>query len=98
MHHRMSLQQAIDAPMFQTRHMVQSFHPRTFEPGRVVLEDRFPAATRKELAARGHLLTVECPWALGRVCAAGRWGGFLRAAATPRLMHSYAERLCRRNE
>src|SRR5437764_409577 len=89
-HHRMSLQQAIDAPMFQTRHMVQSFHPRTFEPGRVVLEDRFPLAARKELEARGHLLTVEGPWALGRICAVGRWDGFLRAAATPRLMQAYA--------
>ena len=48
-HHRMSLQQAIDAPMFQSKHMVQSFHPRPFEPGRVVIEDRFPAATRAEL-------------------------------------------------
>ena len=65
-HHRMSLQQAIDAPMFQTRHAVQSFHPRPFEPGRVVIEDRFPAATRDALAQRGHLLTVEGPWALGR--------------------------------
>jgi len=89
-HHRMSLQQAIDAPMFQTKHMVQSFHPRIFEPGRVILEDRFPAATRAELEKRGHLLTVEGPWALGRVCAVGRWGGFLRAAATPRLMQAYA--------
>ena len=89
-HHRMSLQQAIDAPMFQTRHMVQSFHPRTFEPGRVVLEDRFPLAARQELEARGHLLTVEGPWALGRVCAVGRSDGFLRAAATPRLMQAYA--------
>ncbi|TMJ04340.1 MAG: gamma-glutamyltransferase family protein [Alphaproteobacteria bacterium] len=89
-HHRMSLQQAIDAPMFQTRHMVQSFHPRAFEAGRVILEDRFPAETRAELEKRGHLLTVEGPWALGRICAVGRWGGFLRAAATPRLMQAYA--------
>jgi gamma-glutamyltranspeptidase/glutathione hydrolase len=89
-HHRMSLQQAIDAPMFQTRHAVQSFHPRPFEPGRVVIEDRFPTATRDALAKRGHLLTVEGPWALGRVCAVGRWDGFLRAAATPRLMQAYA--------
>jgi gamma-glutamyltranspeptidase/glutathione hydrolase len=89
-HHRMSLQQAIDAPMFQTRHAVQSFHPRPFEPGRVVIEDRFPAATRSALAVRGHLLTVEGPWALGRMCAVGRWDGFLRAAATPRLMQAYA--------
>jgi gamma-glutamyltranspeptidase/glutathione hydrolase len=89
-HHRMSLQQAIDAPMFQSKHMVQSFYPRPYEPGRVVIEDRFPAATRAELERRGHALTVEGPWALGRVCAAGRWDGFLRAAATPRLMQAYA--------
>jgi len=89
-HHRMSLQQSIDAPMFQSKHTVQSFHPRAFEAGRVVIEDRFPAATRAALEARGHLLTVEGPWALGRVCAVGRWGGFLRAAATPRLMQAYA--------
>ena len=68
-HHRMSLQQAIDAPMFQTKHMVQSFHPRPFERGRLVVEDRFPAATRAELERRGHLLVVEGPWALGRVTA-----------------------------
>lgn len=89
-HHRMTLQQAIDAPMFQSRHLVQSFHPRTFDPGHLVIEDRFPTATRTALEARGHLLTVEGPWALGRVCAVGRWGGFLRAAATPRLMQAYA--------
>jgi gamma-glutamyltranspeptidase/glutathione hydrolase len=89
-HHRMSLQQAIDAPMFQSKHMVQSFHPRPYEPGRVIIEDRFSEVTRAELEARGHRLTVEGPWALGRVCAVGRWDGFLRAAATPRLMQAYA--------
>jgi gamma-glutamyltranspeptidase/glutathione hydrolase len=89
-HHRMSLQQAIDAPMFQTKHMVESFHPRAFQRGKVIMEDRFPGSTRAELEKRGHLLTVEGPWALGRVCAVGRWDGFLRAAATPRLMQAYA--------
>ena len=89
-HHRMTLQQAIDAPMFQSKHMVQSFHPRAFEAGRVVIEDRFPAATLAALEVRGHKLTLEGPWSLGRVCAVGRWGGFLRAAATPRLMQAYA--------
>src|SRR5207237_6083134 len=91
-HHRMSLQQAIDAPMFQTRHMVQSFHPRIFESGRVVLEDRFPAATRIELEEGGHLITVEGPWALGRIWAVGRRGGALRGAATARLSEAYAVR------
>ena len=73
-HQRMSLQQAIDAPMFTSKHAVQSFHPRPFEPGRLIVEDRFPAATRAELEKRGHLLTVEGPWALGRICAAGQMG------------------------
>ena len=63
---------------------------KAFEPGRVVIEDRFPAATRDALAQRGHRLTVEGPWALGRICAVGRSDGFLRAAATPRLMQAYA--------
>jgi gamma-glutamyltranspeptidase/glutathione hydrolase len=89
-HQRMTLQQAIDAPMFTSKHAVQSFHPRPFEPGRLIVEDRYPAATRAELERRGHLLAVEGPWALGRICAAGQWDGFLRAAATPRLMQAYA--------
>ena len=89
-HHRMALQQAVDAPMFQTKHIVESFHPRAFQRGKVIMEDRFPAATRAELEKRGHLVTVEGPWALGRICAVGRWGGFIRAAATPRLMQAYA--------
>ncbi|MBV8835865.1 MAG: gamma-glutamyltransferase family protein [Alphaproteobacteria bacterium] len=89
-HHRMGLQQAIDAPMFQSKHMVQSFYPRPYEAGRVVIEERFAPEARADLERRGHRLTVEGPWALGRVCAVGRWGGFLRAAATPRLMQAYA--------
>ena len=89
-HHRMTLQQAIDAPMFQTKHMVESFHPRAFKSGLVMMEDRFPAETRAALEARGHRIAVEGPWALGRICAVGRWGGLLRAAATPRLMQAYA--------
>ncbi len=90
MHHNMSLQQAIDAPLFHTKHVPQSFHPRTFEPGRVMIESRFPKTTLDELTRRGHKLTVEEPWSIGRVCAVGRWGGFLRAAASPRQMQGYA--------
>jgi len=35
-------------------------------------------------------VTVEGPWSLGRVCAVGRDGDKLSAAATPRLMQAYA--------
>ena len=57
-HHRMTLQQAIDAPMFQTKHMVESFHPRAFQRGKVMMEDRFPEATRAELEK--HLRSHGC--------------------------------------
>jgi len=42
------------------------------------------------LRERGHNVTVEGPWSLGRVCAVGRDADKLSAAATPRLMQAYA--------
>jgi gamma-glutamyltranspeptidase/glutathione hydrolase len=43
------------------------------------------------LRDRGHLVDVQPPWSLGRLCAAGftRDGG-IRAAANPRFMQAYA--------
>ena len=89
-HQRMSLQQAIDAPMFHVEAHGAVVPSAPVRAGKLIVEDRFPQATRTELERRGHLLTVEGPWALGRICAAGQWDGFLRAAATPRLMQAYA--------
>ena len=87
----LDLQAAIDAPLFHTAHYVGSFAPRAFTPGVVHVEERFPEAVREELAQRGHLLDVQPPWSLGRLCAAGFTGsGLVRAAATPRLMQAYA--------
>jgi gamma-glutamyltranspeptidase/glutathione hydrolase len=90
LHHGMDLQEAIDAPLFQSRHFPQSFHPRSYDPGRLLVEGRFPGTTIEALEARGHRLTVEGPWSLGRVCAVERSGGMLRAGATPRYMQGYA--------
>jgi gamma-glutamyltranspeptidase / glutathione hydrolase len=89
-HHGLGLQAAIDAPLFTSRHWPSSFYPRACEPGRLVVEERFGEATTGALRRRGHKITVEGPWALGRVCAVGRDGGKLSAAATPRLMQAYA--------
>ena len=90
LHHGMNLQAAIDAPLFHSKHGVSSFYPRERYPGVMLMEGRFPEATRRALAARGHKITVENDWSLGRVCAAGMGGGLLRAAATPRFMQGYA--------
>jgi gamma-glutamyltranspeptidase/glutathione hydrolase len=90
LHHGMNLQEAIDAPMFQTDHAPSSFWPRGADPGSLRLEGRFPAATIEELERRGHRVTVEEDWSLGRLSAATRDGGLLKAAANPRMMQGYA--------
>jgi gamma-glutamyltranspeptidase / glutathione hydrolase len=90
LHHCLDLQAAIDMPMFTSRHFPQSFYPRTIEPNRLLVEERFGEAIIAGLRHRGHDVLVQGPWSLGRVCAAGRKDGMVIAAATPRLMQAYA--------
>jgi gamma-glutamyltranspeptidase/glutathione hydrolase len=90
LHHGLDLQASIDLPLFTTKHLPQSFYPRVFEPGRLLVEERFGPEVIEGLRRRGHDLSVEPPWSLGRVCATGLREGFVVAAATPRLMQAYA--------
>ena len=93
-HHAMTPQQAIDAPAFHTDHLVSSFAPRGFKRRAVTLEDRFPEATRVELARRGHDVTLAGGWTEGRLCACSATPSdgvrVLGAAANPRTMQGYA--------
>jgi gamma-glutamyltranspeptidase / glutathione hydrolase len=87
----MALQAAIDAPAFHTEHTPSSFYPRAAAPGRVVIEERWPASVRAELDRRGHRMVVSGGWSLGRLSAVAREpGGWLRAAANPRGAQGYA--------
>jgi gamma-glutamyltranspeptidase/glutathione hydrolase len=88
----LDLQEAIDAPTFQSDHFPSSFWPRRASPGRLVVEAGHDPATVEGLRARGHLVEVAEPWSLGRTCAAGRdpATGFLVAAANPRGRQAYA--------
>ena len=88
----MSLQEAIDAPMFHSTGFPGSFHPREMEHGVLVAEDRVPESVLSGLAARGHEVTTQGPWSLGRMCAVGRdpRTGVLTAGANPRGMQGYA--------
>ena len=43
-----------------------------------------------DLRRRGHDVSVQPPWSLGRVSAVAREGDQLLAAANPRLMQGYA--------
>ncbi|MGY9045951.1 MAG: gamma-glutamyltransferase family protein [Rhodobacterales bacterium] len=90
-HGGMTLQQAMDAPMFHTAHATASFYPRPAEPGHLIVEPSFSEAVITDLQARGHRLERAEPWSLGRLTAASRSAtGLLRAAATPRQMQAYA--------
>lgn len=88
--HGEELQQAIDAPMFHSRHVPGSFYPRDYALNTLLIESRHDEALLADLRARGHRLSVTAPWSLGRVCAVGRKDGMLTAGATPRHMQSYA--------
>ncbi len=90
LHFGMNLQEAIDAPEFQSEHFPSSFYPRECHPGRLVMEGRFPEGTVAALRRRGHDILLEDDWSLGRVTAVARWEGILRAGANPRFMQGYA--------
>jgi gamma-glutamyltranspeptidase / glutathione hydrolase len=86
----LDLQAAIDAPCFHTSHFPSSFYPRDAHPRRVEIEARFAPETIDDLRARGHDVEVTDAWSLGRVSAAARENGLLKAAANPRGMQGYA--------
>jgi gamma-glutamyltranspeptidase / glutathione hydrolase len=89
-HHRMNLQQAIDAPSWHINHFVQSFWPRTVDINRITLESRFDKSVLENLARRGHQIVVGEPWSEGRLSACAKDGEVLKAAANPRGMQGYA--------
>jgi gamma-glutamyltranspeptidase/glutathione hydrolase len=86
----MNLQEAIDFPAFHTDHFPSSFWPRDAQPRSLTVESRAGQDVIADLRARGHDVTVNGPWSLGRVSAVARSGGFLYAGANPRGMQGYA--------
>jgi len=80
----LDLQAAIDAPAWHSTAFPASFAPRGWEPGGLVVESRLGSATLDELRRRGHAVVDAGEWSLGRMCAVGRGGEMLRAAADPR--------------
>jgi gamma-glutamyltranspeptidase/glutathione hydrolase len=93
-HHGMNLQEAIDCPEFNNEHAPSSFYPRAANPGSLVLEGRFPEATQRALAERGHRVRMGDTWSGGRLTACAREptpeGVILKAGANPRGMQTYA--------
>jgi len=50
----MNAEQAIEAPRFQTRHLVSSFDNHAMNPGDLLLDDRISPQVMQDLAGRGH--------------------------------------------
>ena len=86
----LNLQEAIDAPSFDTNHFPSSFYPRERKPLEIEVEARFGEGVVRELRERGHEVEVTGDWSLGRVSAVAREDGLLKAAANPRGMQGYA--------
>lgn len=55
----MNVQEAVEAPRFQTLHLVSSFDDHRFNPGVLNLEDRITKEVRDDLASRGHKVEVQ---------------------------------------
>jgi len=90
-HHGLDLQAAIDAPAWHTTHFPSSFWPRKAEPGRLYVESRVGDRSIADLRRRGHDVSVQDAWSLGRVSAVSRDpDGTLRAGANARGMQGYA--------
>ncbi len=90
-HHGMNLQEAIDAPTWNSLHFPSSFMTRAASPKVVRMESRVPEPTRAALQKQGHILDLTEPWSLGMTSAVTRsTDGFLRAGVSPRGLLGYA--------
>jgi gamma-glutamyltranspeptidase / glutathione hydrolase len=58
-------QSAVEAPRFQTRHLVSSFDNHAWNRGDLLLDERIPPSIGTELAARGHKIGTRSRWASG---------------------------------
>lgn len=58
----MNVQEAVEAPRFQTLHLVSSFDDHRFNAGVLNMEDRIDKSVADSLTSRGHKLEVQRAW------------------------------------
>jgi len=78
-------EQAIEAPRFETRHLVSSFDNHAMNPGDLQLDDRTPQSVIQDLANRGHKVGTRPKWSSGSAPGMVRVtpGGVIEAGADP---------------
>jgi len=90
----MNAQNAIEAPRFETRHLVSSFDNHAWNRGDLMLDERTPQSTVSELSERGHHVSVRSRFANGAapVLIKVNPDGVIEAGADPfygRSAHAY---------
>jgi gamma-glutamyltranspeptidase/glutathione hydrolase len=88
----MSIQEALDAPLFHSAAFPSSFYPHDLEPAGLYVEGRIGPGTVDRLRSMGHDVTVGGDWDFGQVTMARITPetGLLEAGASPRSMAAYA--------
>ena len=61
----MNAQNAVEAPRFQTRHLVSSFDNHAWNRGDLILDERIPLSTFTDLTERGHHTSIHSRYANG---------------------------------
>lgn len=90
----MNAQAAVEAPRYQTRHLVSSFDNHAWNKGDLLLDERIPSSTATELAERGHRTSMRSRWSSGAAPVMVRIlsDGVIEAGADPygyRVAHAY---------
>lgn len=83
----MNVQEAVEAPRFQTLHLVSSFDDHRFNPGVLNLEDRIVKQVQEDLTSRGHKIEMQTAWGNPSAPTVIRFNsdsGVIEAGADPR--------------
>jgi gamma-glutamyltranspeptidase/glutathione hydrolase len=83
----MNVQEAVEAPRFQTLHLVSSFDDHRLSPGVLNLEDRIQKQVGDELGSRGHKVEMQTAWgnpSAPTVIKFNNDSGVIEAGADPR--------------
>ncbi len=83
----MNVQEAVEAPRFQTLHLVSSFDDHRFNPGVLNLEDRIEKQVQEDLTSRGHKIEMQAAWGNPSAPTVIRFNsdsGVIEAGADPR--------------
>ncbi|HWP41638.1 MAG TPA: gamma-glutamyltransferase, partial [Blastocatellia bacterium] len=83
----MNVQEAVEAPRFQTLHLMSSFDDHRFNPGVLSLEERIGDEVAEKLSAMGHKIEKHAAWGNPSAPTVVLWRsdtGVIEAGADPR--------------